>query len=256
MKVTFGLFCALVTFSSNIQASNARLVSATQNDIPIASFVIESLDGQHSHRYNVNEQADERFVPASTFKIPNTLIMLEEGAVSGPDDVIKWDGVEREYRNWNQDQTLKSAFQRSCVWCYQRYAEQLGNELYLNYLRKLDYGNHLTGPEITQFWLEGDLKISVPEQIDFLRRFYNNDLPIEQRHIDTLKQIMLFESDEGYQISAKTGWSGKYGWYVGYLEVDGQVWLFANHLVIESTSDLKYRKSILLDTFKQLGILP
>jgi len=38
-----------------------------------------------------------RILPASTFKIPNTLIALEEGVIKSDSEVIKWDGVLREF---------------------------------------------------------------------------------------------------------------------------------------------------------------
>ena len=90
------------------------------------SMLIESADGKVKYQYNVNDK--EAFIPASTFKIPNTLIILEEGLIKDQSELIKWDGKEREYASWNKDQTLKSAFHYSCVWCYQRYAREVGDE--------------------------------------------------------------------------------------------------------------------------------
>lgn len=63
------------------------------------------------------------FSPASTFKIPNTLIALNEGVVT-KDSVIVWDKKIREYESWNKDQTLLTAFKSSCVWCYQEFASK------------------------------------------------------------------------------------------------------------------------------------
>src|SRR6266567_1340171 len=41
-------------------------------------------------------RSGEAKLPASTFKIPNSLIALETGVVEDPDkDVFKWDGVTR-----------------------------------------------------------------------------------------------------------------------------------------------------------------
>src|SRR5438477_642704 len=48
----------------------------------------------------------ERVLPASTFKIVNSLIGLETGRITGKDMVIKWDGVKRWNNNWNQDLTM------------------------------------------------------------------------------------------------------------------------------------------------------
>ncbi len=217
------------------------------------SLLFESLDGKTKHQYNVNDQ--ESFIPASTFKIPNTLIILEEGFIKDSFEVIKWDGKEREYAPWNKDQTLKTAFQYSCVWCYQRYAIKVGDKKYHEYLRKFNYGNLLTGKNIQRFWLDGELRVSVKEQIRFLRKVHAENLPIQNNHIHILKSIMLSEDNEDYKIWSKTGWSGKDGWYVGYLVTDVQTWFFANHIEINRNSDLEFRKRLTIEAFRALNII-
>lgn len=236
-------------------------VCATENEIERlfkaneieGSLHIESADGSISLQYNVNDS--ERFTPASTFKIPNTLIILEEGLIQAPSEIITWDGVNREYASWNKDQTLQTAFQYSCVWCYQHYAKQVGDEKYRRYLKKFNYGNQLTGSELTQFWLDGDLKTSVTDQIHFLRKIYTENLPVKKQHIKTLKKIMLSKSNEHIQVWSKTGWSGKDGWYVGYLTVNEKTWLFANHIEINKRSDLALRKKLTMDAFRAFNII-
>ena len=48
-------------------------------------------------------RSGEAKLPASTFKIPNSVIALETGVVDDPDkDVFKWDGVKRSIEAWNQ----------------------------------------------------------------------------------------------------------------------------------------------------------
>lgn len=218
------------------------------------SILIESGDGQVKYHYNVGDR--KRYIPASTFKIPNTLIILEEGLIEGQSEIIQWDGQEREYAPWNKDQTLKSAFQYSCVWCYQRFAKQVGDKKYRQYLQIFDYGNHLTGSDVTRFWLDGDLRTSVNDQISFLRKVYTEDLPVQKAHIKTLKSIMLSEEHKNYKVWSKTGWSGKDGWFVGYLAIDNKIWFFANHIEINQNSDLAFRKSLTMEVFKVLNILP
>lgn len=218
------------------------------------SILIESGDGKVKHHYNVND--NERFIPASTFKILNTLIILEEGLIQDQSETIQWDGQEREYAPWNKDQTLKSAFQYSCVWCYQHFAKQVGDQKYRQYLQIFDYGNHLTGSDVTRFWLDGELRTSVNDQISFLRKVYAERLPVKKAHIKTLKSIMLSEEHNSYKVWSKTGWSGKDGWFVGYLVVNKQVWYFANHIEINQNSDLKFRKSLTMEALKVLGIIP
>ena len=242
-----------LTISVNSYSEPSKIESIyTLNNIN-GSLLIESLDGITKHQYKVNDQ--ESFIPASTFKIPNTLIILEEGLIEDEFEVIKWDGKERDYAPWNKDQTLKSAFQYSCVWCYQRYSVKVGDEKYHEYLDNFKYGNRLTGTDITRFWLDGDLRMSVKDQINFLRKVHSEDLPINSDHIKTLKNIMFSDDEKGYKIWSKTGWSGKDGWYVGYLVANNKTWFFANHIEINKKSDLKYRKQIVIEAFKALSII-
>ncbi|MFA3792922.1 penicillin-binding transpeptidase domain-containing protein [Aliiglaciecola sp. SL4] len=243
----------LLIISVNSYAEDKKIENIFTSNHITGSILIESLDGKVKYQYNVDDT--ESFVPASTFKIPNTLIFLEEGLIKDQFEVIKWDGKEREYASWNKDQTLESAFQYSCVWCYQRYAKQVGDEKYHDYLRRFDYGNFLTGDDITRFWLDGELRLSVKDQINFLRKVYSEELPIQKGHIRTLKRIMLSEENKNYNIWSKTGWSGKDGWYVGYLVSGNETWFFANHIEINKNSDLTFRKKLTMETLKELSII-
>ena len=58
--------------------------------------------------YNSN-RCEQGFLPASTFKILNSLIGLETGVITGEDMVIPWDGVTRSVEEWNRDHTLATA---------------------------------------------------------------------------------------------------------------------------------------------------
>jgi len=60
------------------------------------ALLIESFDGNIEYKHN-SSKVDQAYIPASTFKIPNTLIALEEGVIKNQFETIKWDGVEREY---------------------------------------------------------------------------------------------------------------------------------------------------------------
>ena len=102
-------------FAHAEDADIARLFDEAGVD---GTLVIES--AETGQRYVHNEaRAKQPFTAASTFKVLNTLIALEEGAIAGADEIIPWDNTRYEIEAWNRDQTLKSAFQVSCVWCYQ-----------------------------------------------------------------------------------------------------------------------------------------
>ena len=52
------------------------------------------------------EQCQQMLSPCSAFKIPNTLIGLQSGVVSGSEDLRKWDGKVRDREASNRDHTL------------------------------------------------------------------------------------------------------------------------------------------------------
>src|SRR5260370_5526322 len=99
-------------------------------------------------------RSGEAKLPASTFKIPNSIIALETGVVADPDkDIFKWDGVTRNIEAWNKDHTLRSAIAASVVPVYQEIARRIGAERMQKYLDLLDYRNRYIGGGSGQFWL-------------------------------------------------------------------------------------------------------
>jgi beta-lactamase class D len=78
------------------------------------TLVVSSLK-KHTHYSNDHTRAYKGYLPASTFKILNTLIALDEKVIKDENEVIKWDGVDRGYKPWNRDHTLKTALPYSCI---------------------------------------------------------------------------------------------------------------------------------------------
>ena len=233
----------------NISFANDKEFSTLFDKYNIkGTLVLSALNGDTKFIYN-NQRAEKRFIPASTFKIVHTLIALEEQVIKDDNEIIKWDGKKRFYEPWNKDQTLQSAIQYSCVWCYQEFSKKIKNETYLKYLKKIHYGNEKTGSNITTFWLDGDIKISAKEQIEFLKKLYNNNLPFSQKYINITKKILTVKKAQNYIIKAKSGWSGKTGWYVGYIETKNDIWFFALNADL-TREQLKYRKQIVDEALK------
>jgi beta-lactamase class D len=175
---------------------------------------------------------DTGYLPASTFKIPNSLIALEEGIIKDTSQIIRWDGHVWPNKQWNQDQTLRTAIKYSCIWVYIGFAEQIGIDKYHDYVDAFNYGNrNLTGPT-DRFWLAGQFRISADQQIDFLREFYNYKLPVSRKSIDIVKDMIILEQADNYRLSGKTG-GGMLNdtdyimWLVGYLEKDHKPYFYA-----------------------------
>lgn len=185
-------------------------------------FLLYDFQNNTTLIYN-EERAKQGFLPASTFKMVNTLIGLETGIITGRDFVIPWDSVARQIPAWNRDHNLASAFKNSVVPWYQELARQIGTEKMQYWISKTDFGKmDISEKNIDLFWLMGNSAITPFEQFDFQKRLIKNELPFLQQNIDLLKEIMILEEKPGYILRGKTGWAvmsdKNVGWLVGYLE--------------------------------------
>lgn len=204
------------------------------------AFILYDSNEDTYVRYNA-ERCAERFMPASTFKVLNALIALEMGTIADENEVIEWDGVDRGYAAWNQDHNLRTAMAHSAVWFYQELARRAGRERMQHYVDAVGYGNQDISGQIDSFWLEGELRISPEEQIQFLRRLYEGDLPFSDGTMRVVREVIVLEETEEYALSGKTGWASRIepqiGWFVGYLERDGNVYFFATNVEREASAE-------------------
>lgn len=223
------------------------------------TIVIESVSTGQRVVHN-DPRSKQAYAAASTFKILNTLIALEEGVISGADAIFHWDGTPYEIADWNRDQTLESAFKVSCVWCYQQLARRVGALKYPSYIQQSSYGQLRQPFNETEFWLDGSLTISAEQQVAFLRQIVERKLPFKASSYDTLKKIMLTDETGRYRLYAKTGWatrtSPSVGWYVGYVETTDDTWLFALNITTRDAKDLSLRIQIAKDALTAKGVLP
>lgn len=167
-------------------------------------------------------RAGQRMIPASTFKIANSLIALETGAVKGPDELFRWDGKPQRFKSWEEDFTLNRALRASSVPVFQEIARRVGLAQYEQWLEKIEYGNGATGGDVERFWLEGPLKISAIEQTSFLAALALRQLPMSRRPQDIVRDMLRIEMRGDRTLFAKTGWSmattPNIGWWVGWIE--------------------------------------
>lgn len=212
--------------------------------------------------YNMKRYRDSSFQPASTFKIVNSLIGLQEGKIVNDSMVIKWDGIRRKAESWNKDLTMYEAFRVSSVPYYQEVAGMIGKERMQIWLDSISYGSKKITTAIDSFWLDNSLKITPDEELGLARKLYFNQLPFFKSNQETVKRAMLFENNANYKLSYKTGW-GKtekgdhLAWIVGWVEENNHPYFFV--LNFESTdpgADIpSIRMNILKAILKQSGFL-
>jgi len=217
-------------------------------------------------------RAEQRFIPASTYKIPNSLIALESGVAKNAEHEILWDSAVKPAKGfwsdkWSKNHTLRSAMRFSVYWYYQALAREVGAERMQNYVDQFDYGNRDIGGGIDRFWLHGDLRISPNEQIRFLERMYNEKLGLSARSTRIVKEILVLEEGAGYRLSGKTGTAPltttrELAWLVGFVEREGDVWFYALNMEMEGEQVWKRwgnpskRIPLVRSLLHKLGVLP
>lgn len=262
--ITISSFRDIPVYSQEIQTSPVAQsidLGRSFNQLGIkGSILIYDLNNKKFYEHNASRNS-QAFFPASTFKIFNSLLALETGVIANDVAILTWDGIERQIPAWNQDTNIRQAFKNSTVWFYQVLARKIGHERMEKFINQVGYGNRQIGtPEqIDRFWLEGPLRITPREQIEFLQRLYRKDLPFSQRTLDLVQDIMIYERTPDYVLRGKTGWvtslTPNIGWFVGYLEQNKNVYFFATNIDIRNDNDTAARIEITRRSLKALGLL-
>lgn len=264
----------LQSCSENKKTKKEQKINLSENEIVKPEFqsIIDSsnvngsiliYDLKNDLYYSNNfDWAKTGRLPASTFKIVNSIIALETKVVENDSTLFHWNGEKRDYKIWEQDLILRDAFKYSCVPCYQEIAKEIGEKRMNEYLEKLEYKDmKVNAKNIDKFWLEGDSKINQFQQIEFIKRFFKSELEISKRTEDIMKKIFFIEKYGKYNLNGKTGLSirnGNYnGWFVGYIESEeDNNYFFATNIEPKDTlnkkSFPKLRKKITIEALNTM----
>ena len=176
-------------------------------------------------------RAVQRYSPASTYKIPHTLLALQAGVVADEFEVFVWQGEPSSIAAQRQVQSLRSAMRESTVWVYRRLAAALDEPQLADVLARSNYGNADPSGTARDYWLkDGALAISALEQVEFLRQLYANRLPFDLAHQRLVKDLIIVGAGRDWILRAKTGWDGAVGWWVGWVETPRGPVFFALNL--------------------------
>ncbi|MEJ7768516.1 MAG: penicillin-binding transpeptidase domain-containing protein [Chitinophagaceae bacterium] len=192
--------------------------------------------------YNLARYRDSAYLPASTFKIVNSLIGIQTGKVMDSSTVIPWDGIVRNIKEWNRNLTMKQAFNASAVPWYQELARRIGKDTMQKWLDSLGYAavtdkGRAVISQIDTFWLDNSIRITADEQLGLVKRLYFDQLPFFTRTQQIVKRMMLQEENPLYRLSYKTGWGHSanghsLGWVTGWIEENKHLYFFV--LQVES----------------------
>lgn len=230
-----------------------------------ACFVLA--DGDDVVRFHA-ERAATRFTPASTFKIPNSLIALETGVADGPGFPLQRDPAQVPEQPWwpeawKHDQVMRTAIRDSVVWYYQEIARRIGETRMQEWVDRFDYGNRDLSPAIDRFWLQGGLKISPDEEVRFLQRMLGGKLGVSERTTSTVRSMLLLEDGDGFRLYGKTGTASvtetrETGWLVGWVETAEGTRVYALNMEGEEVWERwppAKRKELVLAILDRLGVL-
>ncbi|MEH1100261.1 class D beta-lactamase [Micromonospora sp. CPCC 205561] len=206
------------------------------------------------------ERAERRSVPASTFKIPHSLIALETGVVRDEREKVPYGGRPQRVAAWERDMGLRDAVRVSNVPVFQELARRIGPDREREWLRRLGYGNGQVGPAVDRFWLDGPLEISADEQARWLARLARGELPAHRGHQATVRDILRLERTAGYALHGKTGQTDATdpgtGWWVGWVERGERLYCFALNVDVRTDGDAGKRLPLGRQLLHRLGALP
>lgn len=216
--------------------------------------------------YNIGRFKDSAYLPASTFKIVNSLIGIETGRVKDDSTVIKWNGMPSGRDECDRDLSMYNAFRISCPPWYQQLARMIGKDTMQRWLDTLAYGQRYSrfviNNNLDTFWLDNSAKITADEQLGLVKKLYFDQLPFQKRTHGIVRRMMLMEDNSNYTLSYKTGWGftekgHSLGWIVGWIEENKHPYFFV--LQIENPDRnfniAPVRLNILKEILKHYGFM-
>jgi len=270
--------CTFVLLSTKVSEKTNELVtqitSEEGNALNEAKVVQASSYIEESEKLLlINEKrAKQRLSPFSTFKITNSLIALDSKQIVDAQQSLTFDQKKYPVQAWwpsvwkLPEYNLATAFKFSMVAIYRQMATDIGQGTMQSYVSNFDYGNKDISSGLDSFWLNGSLKISAIEQVRFLQKMHRGQLAISKNSIDTLKEVMLVETNTRYSLYAKTGAGKAYtddksskamlGWYVGFVENADGIHYFAFNFTRDSYAKMKAsRVAIARNHLRKAGVI-
>lgn len=265
------IVCFSILLLASCSNSDSKEITSKKEQLNSFQVLIDSasvngsiliLDNNKSTYYSNNyDWVKSSHLPASTFKIPNSLIALETGIVKNDSSLLLWNGEKHRFKIWEQDLSFRDAFHFSCVPCYQEIARKVGLTKMKAKLELFNFGEMVVDSNtLSNFWLEGQSRINQYQQIDFLKSFEESELPISKRSENIMKNMMLITKNDSIELRGKTGWSNENninnGWFVGYVKRESNIYYFATNIEpvngVPLSTFAKARKEI---TYKALNIV-
>ncbi|MBX3578944.1 MAG: class D beta-lactamase [Rhizobiaceae bacterium] len=223
----------------------------------------------------------DRVTPASTFKIPISLMGFDAGILQ--DENTPALPFKKGYADWGGDAWRQSTdaarwMKYSVVWFSQQVVKTLGEAEFGTYVTGFDYGNaDISGDPgknngLERSWIASSLAISPREQVAFLRKMLRGELPVGSHAVEmTMRIVEQADPVDGWTVQGKTGSAYPrkpdgsldrtrgYGWYVGWMTRGDTTLVFARLAQDEKreqvSGGLRARAAFLKELPEHLGRL-
>lgn len=237
------------------------------------------MDAATGQRLLHDGQCDARATPASTFNIVVSLMGFDSGIlVDEHTPVMPYKPGDTDWNeSWRTETDPTSWLITSNVWFAQNVTRQLGEARVQRYIDGFGYGNRdISGDAgkhngLTMSWIGSSLQISPDEQVDFLRKIVNRQLPLSAKAYQMTGRILPAQTlANGWTIHGKTGTASLvlpdgsddkqrvYGWYVGWATKSARTIVFARMMLDhrqESYAGARARQAFLSEVATQLDTL-
>lgn len=250
---------------------------ASQSAINLSCTTL--MDAATGQRLLHDGQCDVRATPASTFNIVVSLMGFDSGIlVDEHTPVMQYKPGHADWNeSWRTDTDPTSWIINSNVWFAQNVTKQLGEARFKQYVDRFGYGNRDVAGDagkhngLTMSWIGSSLQISSDEQLEFLRKIVNRELPVSAKAYAMTDRIMQPRTlANGWTVRGKTGTSSavlpdgrddkrrQYGWYVGWATKGTRSIVFARMLLDhrqETYAGARARQAFFSEVATQLDTL-
>jgi beta-lactamase class D len=217
-------------------------------------------DGSSGQILTQEGSCNERLTPASTFKIPLSLMGYDAGFLTDAHQpaLPYREGYAATDPAWKTTVDPTSWIKNSVVWYSQQLTTWLGMGRLQYYVSHFKYGNeNLAGNPgmndgLTQCWLDSSLRISPLEQVTFLHRLVTRDLGVSAHAYEMTARITAVPPQiDGWEVYGKSGTGfqmqandqpnlrRQIGWFVGWAEKGQRSVVFAYALLDDAPESLR-----------------
>ena len=207
--------------------------------------------------------------PPSSLYLMFSYLMVMDHFIGNEQQQLKWDGVSRSFFNqkrdsWNKDSDLNQAFLNKNDWYFQEYLSKINKEQIVMRLKEIGFTNAQWNNEIPYYWQFGGLMVTPEQNISFIKKLVNKQLPFSIAAQEQLLNLLKISEQKGMKLFGMEGYTIYMGerveWFVGYFEKESKRYYFSTRTLFNIENEFEpangQQKFILTSTiFDELNLL-